>query len=159
MYIYIHSNLTKTQITELLRSSPRLLPAINQIELHPFNTHASLSALCASHNIVIESYAPLARAWKMDHPTIIELSKKYKCSPAQLMLRWNLQKGHVVLPKSVKKERIVENADVGGFEIGEGDVRRLDGLDEGLVTGEFLSFSLFGSLSVDGGGGVDTVIV
>lgn len=85
---------------------------------------------------MIESYAPLARAWKMDHPTIIELSKKYACTPAQLMLRWNLQKGHVVLPKSVRRERIVENAGVGGFEIGEGDVRVLEGLDEGLVTGE-----------------------
>jgi diketogulonate reductase-like aldo/keto reductase len=76
----------------------------------------------------------------MDHPTIVELSEKYACTPAQLMLRWNLQKGHVVLPKSVRRERIEENADVGGFEIGEGDVRRLEGLDEGLVTGEF-SFS------------------
>ncbi|KAM0711930.1 hypothetical protein Q7P35_001300 [Cladosporium inversicolor] len=128
------SNYGEKHITELLSSSPRLLPAINQIELHPFNTHPSLSALCASHNIVIESYAPLARAWKMDHPTIIELSEKYKCTPAQLMLRWNLQKGHVVLPKSVRKARIEENAEVGGFEIGEGDVRVLDGLDEGLVT-------------------------
>ena len=73
----------------------------------------------------------------MDHPTVVELSKKYACTPAQLMLRWNLQKGHVVLPKSVRKERIVENAGVDGFEIGEGDVRVLEGLDEGLVTGEF----------------------
>ena len=77
----------------------------------------------------------------MDHPTIVELSKKYGCTPAQLMLRWNLQKGHVVLPKSVKKERIVENAGVGGFEVDEEDVRVLEGLDEGLVTGEFFFFS------------------
>ena len=73
----------------------------------------------------------------MDHPTIVSLSKKYDCTPAQLMLRWNLQKGHVVLPKSVKKERIVENAEVEGFEIDGEDVRRMEGLDEGLVTGEF----------------------
>lgn len=92
----------------------------------------------------------------MDHPTIVELSKKYDCTPAQLMLRWNLQKGHVVLPKSVKKERIVENSDVGGFEIGEGDVRRLEGLDEGLVTGES-SLSFSGSVGVDHGGGMDVV--
>jgi diketogulonate reductase-like aldo/keto reductase len=57
------------------------------------------------------------------------------------MLRWNLQKGHVVLPKSVRRERIVENAEVGGFEIGEGDVKRMEGLDEGLVTGEFFLVS------------------
>jgi len=79
----------------------------------------------------------------MDHPTIVSLSKKYDCTPAQLMLRWNLQKGHVVLPKSVKKERIVENAGVGGFEVDEEDVRRLEGLDEGLVTGEFHVIPIF----------------
>ena len=100
----------------------------------------------------------------MDHPTIVELSKKYDCTPAQLMLRWNLQKGHVVLPKSVKRERIVENADVGGFEVSEEDVRRMEGLDEGLVTGEsllsfsFLFFSfLFWLLGIEDGGGVDVV--
>jgi diketogulonate reductase-like aldo/keto reductase len=80
----------------------------------------------------------------MKHPTIVSLSKKYECTPAQLMLRWNLQQGNVVLPKSVKRERIEENADVGGFEIEEGDLRVMDGLDEGLVTGEFFCFrSLF----------------
>jgi len=79
----------------------------------------------------------------MDHPVIIELSEKYGCTPAQLMLRWNLQKGHVVLPKSVRRERIVENAQVGGFEIEEGDVQVLGGLDEGLVTGEFFVFFFF----------------
>lgn len=96
----------------------------------------------------------------MDHPTIVELSKKYECTPAQLMLRWNLQKGHVVLPKSVKKERIVENAGVGGFEVDEEDMRVLEGLDEGLVTGElfsslssFLFCFLCYLLPVGGGGG------
>jgi diketogulonate reductase-like aldo/keto reductase len=81
----------------------------------------------------------------MKDPTIVSLSKKYKCTPAQLMIRWNLQQGNIVLPKSVKRERIEENADVGGFEIEEGDLRVLDGLDEGLVTGESFFFSsLFG---------------
>jgi len=128
------SNWGERHITELLSTNPTLLPAINQIELHPFNPHPTLTACCATHNIVIQSYAPLARAWKLDHPVIVELSRKYACTPAQLMLRWNLQKGNVVLPKSVRRERIEENAAVGGFEIGEGDVRRLEGLDEGLVT-------------------------
>ena len=92
----------------------------------------------------------------MDHPTIVELSKKYDCTPAQLMLRWNLQKGHVVLPKSVKKERIVENAGVGGFEVSEEDIRVLEGLDEGLVTGKsFVPF--LGPLGIDDGGGMSVV--
>jgi diketogulonate reductase-like aldo/keto reductase len=71
---------------------------------------------------------------RFKHPTITQLSKKYDCTPAQLLLRWGLQKGYCVLPKSVKKERIVENADVNSFEIEEGDMRVLDGCDEGLVT-------------------------
>lgn len=70
----------------------------------------------------------------MRDATIVALSAKYACTPAQLLVRWNLQHGNVVLPKSVRKERIVENADVGGFEIEEGDMRTMDGLDEGLVT-------------------------
>ena len=72
----------------------------------------------------------------MKHPTIVELSKKYGCNPGQLMVRWSIQHGYVPLPKSVKKERIRSNADVGGFIIDEADMRKMDGLDEGLVTGE-----------------------
>ncbi len=71
----------------------------------------------------------------MKHPTIAKLSKKYGCTPAQLLVRWSLQKGFVPLPKSIKKERIVANADVQGFEIEDTDVQEMDGLDEHLVTG------------------------
>lgn len=72
----------------------------------------------------------------MKHPTIVSLSEKYACTPGQLLVRWSLQHGYVPLPKSVRKERIVENADIGGFEIDEGDMARMDALDEYLVTGE-----------------------
>ncbi|KAI6896539.1 Aldo/keto reductase [Hortaea werneckii] len=128
------SNFGEKHITELLTSTPRIKPAVNQIELHPFNTHPSLTALCATHSILCEAYAPLARALRLKHPTIVSLSKKYGCTPAQLMVRWSCQMGYAPLPKSVRRERIVENADVGRFEIGEGDMRVLGGLDEGLVT-------------------------
>jgi len=70
----------------------------------------------------------------MKHPVIVSLSKKYSCTPGQLMVRWSLQHGFVPLPKSVRKERIAENGDVGGFEIDEGDMQKMDGLDEYLVT-------------------------
>ncbi|KAI6902291.1 Aldo/keto reductase [Hortaea werneckii] len=128
------SNFGEKHITELLTSTPRIKPAVNQIELHPFNTHPSLTALCATHSILCEAYAPLARALRLKHPTIVSLSKKYGVTPAQLMVRWSCQMGYAPLPKSVRKERIVENADVGGFEIEGGDMRVLEGLDEGLVT-------------------------
>lgn len=70
----------------------------------------------------------------MDHPTIKTLSQKYSCTPAQLMIRWSLQHDFVPLPKSVAKERIIANADIGGFEIAGDDMKTMDGLDEYLVT-------------------------
>jgi len=70
----------------------------------------------------------------MKHPTIASLAKKYSCSPGQIMVRWSLQHGYVPLPKSVRKERIEENAQVNGFEIDQGDMKAMDGLDEYLVT-------------------------
>jgi len=85
---------------------------------------------------MVEAYAPLARALRMQHPTIVELAKKYSATPGQLMIRWSLQHGMVPLPKSVRKARIVENGEVGGFEIEKKDMERMDGLDEYLVTGK-----------------------
>jgi diketogulonate reductase-like aldo/keto reductase len=74
----------------------------------------------------------------MKHPKIVALSKKYSCTPGQLLVRWSLQHGYVPLPKSVKKERIVENAEIGGFVIEDGDMDAMDALDEYLVTGTFV---------------------
>ncbi|KAK4998678.1 hypothetical protein LTR66_002146 [Elasticomyces elasticus] len=128
------SNFGVKHLQELIDSSPRILPAVNQIEVHPFNTRTELTSFCQSHDIVVEAYAPLARALRMKHPTIVELSNKYGCAPGQLMIRWSLQHGFVPLPKSVKKERIRQNGDVGGFEISEEGMKRMDGLDEYLVT-------------------------
>lgn len=71
----------------------------------------------------------------MKHPAIVELSKKYGCSPGQLLVRWSVQHDFVPLPKSVRKERIAENGNVGGFEIAKDDMKKMDGLDEYLVTG------------------------
>ena len=71
----------------------------------------------------------------MKHPKIVELSKKYGCTSGQLMVRWSLQHGYVPLPKSTKKERIQENANIGGFSIESSDMKAMDALDEYLVTG------------------------
>ncbi|KUJ19638.1 Aldo/keto reductase [Mollisia scopiformis] len=128
------SNYGVKHLQELLDSKPRIPPAVNQIEVHPFNTRNDITSFCAQHDIVVEAYAPLARAMRFKHPKVVELSKKYGCTPAQLMLRWSLQKGYVPLPKSTRKERIVGNADIGGFEIEEADMKGLDGCDEYLVT-------------------------
>lgn len=119
---------------ELLDSNPKIIPAINQIEVHPFNTQTKVTKFCQEKGIVIQAYAPLARALKMKDPKIVKLSKTYRCTPGQLMIRWSIQHGFVPLPKSVRKERIEENAEIGGFEISGDDMKVLDGLDEQLVT-------------------------
>ena len=119
---------------ELLDSQPRIHPAVNQVEVHPFNTRTEITSYCQEHDIVVEAYAPLARALRMQHPTISSLSKKYSVTPAQLMIRWSLQHGFVPLPKSVSKPRIEANGAVDGFEIKSEDMETMDGLDEYLVT-------------------------
>lgn len=106
------------------------MPVANQIEVHPFNTRTDIASFCHKHDIVVEAYAPLVRALKMKHPVIKSLSQKYSRTPAQLLIRWSLQHGYVPLPKSVTKARIVENGDIGGFDIDEKDMREMDGLDE-----------------------------
>ncbi|CAO2658454.1 Nn.00g061770.m01.CDS01 [Neocucurbitaria sp. VM-36] len=122
------------ELQELLDANPRIAPAVNQVEVHPFNTRKDITSFCQQHGIVVEAYAPLVRALRMKHPKIVSLSKKYACTPGQLLVRWSLQHGYVPLPKSVKKERIVENSEIGGFEIEQADMQAMDGLDEYLVT-------------------------
>ncbi|KAL8919705.1 MAG: hypothetical protein Q9208_006658 [Pyrenodesmia sp. 3 TL-2023] len=128
------SNFGVKHLQELLASKPRVYPAVNQVEVHPFNTRTEITTFCQDHDTVVEAYAPLARALRMKHPVISSLSNKYSCTPAQLLIRWSLQHGFVPLPKSVTKSRIAENGDVSGFEIDAADMKQMDGLDEYLVT-------------------------
>ncbi|KAL5386308.1 hypothetical protein PMIN06_009686 [Paraphaeosphaeria minitans] len=128
------SNYGVKHLQELLDSKPRIRPAVNQIEMHPFNTRFDIADFCQEHGMVVEAYAPLVRALKMKHPVIASLSKKYSCTPGQLLVRWSLQHGYVPLPKSVNKARVVENGEVGGFSIEDSDVKKMDALDEHLVT-------------------------
>lgn len=78
-----HIGLTTSQLQELLNSKPRIAPAVNQIEVHPFNTRTDIASFCQQNNIVVEAYAPLVRALKMKHPKIVALSKKYSCTPGK----------------------------------------------------------------------------
>lgn len=128
------SNYGVKHLQELLASKPKTIPAVNQVEVHPFNTRKDITSFCKKHGIVVEAYAPLAQASRMKHPTVVKLSKKYGCTPGQLLVKWSLQHGYVPLPKSVSMDRIVENKQVDGFEIDDGDMEILDGCDEYLVT-------------------------
>ncbi len=128
------SNFGVKHLDELAASKPRIMPAVNQIEVHPFNTRTNIVDACKKHGILVEAYAPLARALRMEHPTIASLSKRYNCTPAQLMIRWSLQHGYIPLPKSVSKDRIETNGNISHFEISNEDMQKMDGLDEYLVT-------------------------
>lgn len=81
-----YAGLTTVQLQELLDSKPRITPAVNQVEVHPFNTRTDITSFCQQNNIVVEAYAPLVRALKMKHPKIVALSKKYSCTPGMSSL-------------------------------------------------------------------------
>lgn len=104
-------------------------PAVNQVELHPFWTREDLRQYCETQDIQIEGYSPLARAEKLKDPTIQSIAEKHGKTAAQVMIRWQLQQGIVVIPKSSHPERIGENADVYDFDLAEEDMQALNGLD------------------------------
>lgn len=106
-------------------------PAINQIELHPLLNQAALRAANAEHDIVTEAYGPLGVGRLLDNPTVTSIAGEYGKSPAQVLIRWSLQLGNVVIPRSATPERIVENADVFEFELTNEHMDALNGLDEG----------------------------
>ncbi|KAG7089970.1 hypothetical protein E1B28_011595 [Marasmius oreades] len=110
------------------------LPVVHQIDLHPFQTRNDIVALSRKHGITLEAWAPLVRGLRFDHPAISILSSKYGKQPAQILLRYSLQKGYVAIPKSTSKNRIISNTNIFDFELEDREVNELDGLDEGLLT-------------------------
>jgi methylglyoxal/glyoxal reductase len=125
------SNFTIHHLKELLKEH-ELTPAVNQVEFHPFLYQKELLEYCQSKGIQVEAYSPLARGERFKHPRIASLAKKYSKTPAQVMIRWGLQHGLVVIPKSTGEERIRENSQVFDFAISGEDMRVLDSLDEDL---------------------------
>lgn len=118
-----------------LQAVATVLPAVNQIELTPFLQRRDTVAFCRELGISLEAYSPLTRGQRLGHPVVVEIAKQLERSPAQILLRWGLQQGYVVLPKSVNRARIEENAKVFDFSLDAVAMSRLDGLEEGLVTG------------------------
>ncbi|KAL8698579.1 MAG: hypothetical protein Q9201_006496 [Fulgogasparrea decipioides] len=106
-------------------------PRVNQIELHPWNQQRDIVFYCNTHNIIIQAYCPLVRNMKAHDETLVSISKKHNKTTGQVLIRYCLQKGWVPLPKSDTPERIEKNADVYGFELDEGDMETLNGLDQG----------------------------
>jgi diketogulonate reductase-like aldo/keto reductase len=123
------SNYTIRHLNEVLAESPRP-PAVNQVEFHPFLFQRELLEFGRSKGIQVEAYSPLVRGRRMDHPVIRAIATQIRRTPAQVLIRWSLQHGLVVIPKSVRPERIKENAAVFDFELTRQEMERLDALDE-----------------------------
>ncbi|KOU25711.1 oxidoreductase [Streptomyces sp. WM6372] len=121
---------------ERLGAESALVPAVNQIELHPLFPQAELRALHAKLGITTEAWSPLGQGKELlTLPAVVETAARHGRSPAQVVLRWHLQLGNVVIPKSVTPARIRENLDVFGFELDADDLAALDALGRGASAG------------------------
>ncbi|OQP06871.1 aldo/keto reductase [Geobacillus sp. 46C-IIa] len=104
-------------------------PMVNQVEYHPRLTQKELHAFCRENGIQLEAWSPLMRGEILNEPTIVEIGKKYGKTPAQVVLRWDLQNGVVTIPKSVTPARIKENADLFDFSLTDEEMKRIDALN------------------------------
>jgi 2,5-diketo-D-gluconate reductase A len=120
---------------ERLEAEAELRPTVNQIELHPGLQQAELRAWHADHGIATEAWSPLAQGGLLDEETIVTIAAHHEKTPAQTILRWHLQLGNVVIPKSVTPERIRENLEIFDFELSEDDLAAIARLDGGQRTG------------------------
>ncbi|KAJ3555050.1 hypothetical protein NM688_g2787 [Phlebia brevispora] len=127
------SNFGVAHIKEMLEQGVEL-PAVNQVDLHPFMTRTDIVDICHKHDIALEAWAPLVRGLRFKHPSITKLAQKYNKQVAQILLRYSIQKGYIPIPKSSSKERIISNTQIYDFELSEDEIKHLDSLDEALAT-------------------------
>ncbi|PVE05271.1 aldo/keto reductase [Streptomyces scopuliridis] len=121
---------------ERLLGETSVVPAVNQIELHPQLQQSASRAFHAEHSIATEAWSPLGQGkGLLEVPTVVAIARKHDRTPAQVVLRWHLQLGNVVIPKSVTPSRIQENIDVFGFELDADDLAAFAALDEGRRLG------------------------
>ena len=133
------SNFIVDHLTRLLDHAS-VVPAVNQIEVHPYFQQPEVQAFNAQHEILTQAWSPIGgitfyregeHTSTLDDPVIVEIAQAHGKSPAQVMLRWHLQHGRSVIPKSTKPERIAENIDVFDFELTTDEMSAIDGLDTG----------------------------
>lgn len=125
------------QHLDALAAAAGITPAVNQIELHPLLSQAPLRALCRQRGIAVQAWSPLGGAGNglLQSPALIALGRKYHKSPAQIILRWNIQSDVITFPKSVHPSRILENADVFDFALTPEDMAVIDAMNENQRTG------------------------
>jgi 2,5-diketo-D-gluconate reductase A len=118
-----------------LHDETEIGPAINQIEIHPYLTQEPLRAFDAEHDIATEAWSPIAQGQVLDDDTIVRIAKSHNRTPAQVTLRWHLQRGDIVFPKSVTASRVAENFAVFDFELDEIEMADITGLNRDERTG------------------------
>lgn len=122
------SNFLQHHLEDLFQTA-KVLPMVDQLEFHPYLVQQSLLDFCGQHHIQYEAWSPLMQGNAFKVAELVALAQKYGVSVAQLVLRWDLQKGVVTIPKSIQQQRIVTNAEVFNFEITPEDVAAIDALD------------------------------
>lgn len=128
------SNYHKHHLEDLYTTA-KIKPMVDQVEYHPRLTQEPLMKYLKDENIQMQSYSPLMRGGVMEIPLLQELAKKYNKSISQIVLRWNIQNGVVVIPKSVTPSRIKENFEIFNFEIEEEDLLKINSLNDNFRTG------------------------
>lgn len=113
-----------------LMADAEIKPMVNQVEYHPNLAQTELLEFCKAEGIQMEAWSPLKQGELLSEPTIVEIAEKHGKSPAQIILRWDLQNGVVTIPKSIKEHRIIENADSFDFELSTEDMDRLNSLNK-----------------------------
>ncbi len=127
------SNYSIRELNDHLDKSD-VVPAVNQVEFHPFLYQEELLSFCKNNKIQLEAYSPLTRGKRLNHLNIIEMAKKYDKTPSQILIRWSLQHDVIVIPKSIHEARIKENSQVFDFQLEHNDMKLLDSLNENLYT-------------------------
>ncbi len=130
------SNFLVSHLDELLAVA-EVPPAVNQIELSPFlyRTRRDTVERCRAAGIALEAYSPLTKGLRLDDRTVVRIAAALGRTPAQVLIRWAIEKGFVVLPRSSNPDRIASNAQAFDFGLSEAETAELDALDEGLTTG------------------------
>ncbi|NKI31152.1 aldo/keto reductase [Croceivirga thetidis] len=124
------SNFLQHHLEDLLSVS-KVVPAVNQMEFHPYLVQQELIDFCVANQIQYEAWSPMMQGKIFDMDEFKSLAEKYQKTIAQIVLRWDLQKGVVTIPKSSKKDRIIGNADIFDFELSDEDTKMLDALHQG----------------------------
>ncbi|WP_314103503.1 aldo/keto reductase [uncultured Frigoribacterium sp.] len=128
------SNFQQAHLQRLLDEAD-VVPAVNQIEVHPYLTNDSLRLFGVEHGIHTEAWSPIAQGKVLEDPTLVEIAERVGKSTAQVTLRWHVQRGDIVFPKSVTRSRVEENFDLFDFELSDADVTAITDLDKGERTG------------------------